>query len=146
MTLPADWPGGFWLHFVVFAIILVLFIFLMAMAFIYIERRASGRFQARVGPNRTGPFGIFQPVGDSVMPGGISRAMRMIPALVDIAEDVKALCPDAWFFNYSNPMTANCWAIRQATSCAVVGLCHGSRRYCLSGCIAPAGGRYLCQT
>jgi len=73
-------------------------------------------------------FGIFQPVGDSVMPGGVSRAMRMIPALVDIARDVMALCPDAWFFNYSNPMTANCWAIRRATHVPVVGLCHGTFR------------------
>lgn len=71
-------------------------------------------------------YGIYQPVGDTVMPGGISRAMRMIPALVDIARDVEELCPDAWFFNYSNPMTANCWAIREATGVPVVGLCHGT--------------------
>jgi alpha-galactosidase len=71
-------------------------------------------------------YGVYQPVGDSVMPGGISRAMRMIPALVDIARDVKELCPNAWFFNYSNPMTANCWAIRKATGIPVVGLCHGT--------------------
>jgi len=71
-------------------------------------------------------YGIYQPVGDSVMPGGISRAMRMIPALVDIARDVKALCPEALFINYSNPMTANCWAIRKATGMPVVGLCHGT--------------------
>ena len=71
-------------------------------------------------------YGIYQPVGDSVMPGGISRAMRMIPALVDIARDVKALCPGALFINYSNPMTANCWAIRKATGVPVVGLCHGT--------------------
>jgi alpha-galactosidase len=70
-------------------------------------------------------YGIYQPVGDSVMSGGVSRAMRMIPALVDIARDVQALCPGAWFFNYSNPMTANCWAIRKATGLPVVGLCHG---------------------
>lgn len=70
--------------------------------------------------------GIFQPVGDTVMPGGISRAMRMIPALVDIARDVGALCPQAQFFNYSNPMTANCWAILEATGVAVTGLCHGT--------------------
>jgi alpha-galactosidase len=70
-------------------------------------------------------YGVFQPVGDSVMPGGISRAMRMIPALVDIARDVQALCPAAHFFNYSNPMTANCWAIIEATGIPVVGLCHG---------------------
>jgi alpha-galactosidase len=70
-------------------------------------------------------YGIYQPVGDSVMAGGISRAMRMIPALVDIARDVKALCPEALFVNYSNPMTANCWAVRRATGVPVVGLCHG---------------------
>jgi alpha-galactosidase len=71
-------------------------------------------------------YGIYQPVGDTVMPGGISRAMRMIPALVDIAHDVKAFCPEAWFLNYSNPMTANCWAIRKATGVPVIGLCHGT--------------------
>jgi alpha-galactosidase len=73
-------------------------------------------------------YGIYQPVGDSVMPGGVSRAMRMIPALVDIARDVGELCPEAWFFNYSNPMTANCWAVRRATGVPVVGLCHGTFR------------------
>jgi alpha-galactosidase len=71
-------------------------------------------------------YGIYQPVGDTVMPGGISRAMRMIPALVAIARDVHSLCPNAWFFNYSNPMTANCWAVREATGVPVVGLCHGT--------------------
>lgn len=73
-------------------------------------------------------YGIFQPVGDSVMPGGISRAMRMIPAMVDIANDVKALAPDAYLFNYSNPMTANCWAVRRETGVNIVGLCHGAFR------------------
>jgi alpha-galactosidase len=71
-------------------------------------------------------YGIFQPVGDTAMPGGISRAMRMIPALVDIARDVADLCPGAKFFNYSNPMTANCRAVRKATGVPVVGLCHGT--------------------
>ena len=69
--------------------------------------------------------GVFQPVGDTMMPGGISRAMRMIPQMVAIAEDVADLCPDAHFFNYSNPMTAVCRAIRLKTGVPVVGLCHG---------------------
>jgi alpha-galactosidase len=71
-------------------------------------------------------YGIYQPVGDSVMAGGVSRAMRMIPALIEIARDVGDLCPGALFINYSNPMTANCWAIREATGVPVVGLCHGT--------------------
>ncbi|MBW7996623.1 MAG: hypothetical protein FVQ81_08685 [Candidatus Glassbacteria bacterium] len=70
-------------------------------------------------------YGIFQPVGDTVGPGGMSRALRMIPAMVAIAEDVLELCPDALFFNYSNPMTATCTAIRRATGASVTGLCHG---------------------
>ncbi|UVI33312.1 family 4 glycosyl hydrolase [Paenibacillus spongiae] len=70
-------------------------------------------------------YGIFQPVGDTAMPGGISRAMRMVPAMVDIARDAAKLCPDAFFFNYSNPMTVICRAISKATGTRAVGLCHG---------------------
>jgi alpha-galactosidase len=69
--------------------------------------------------------GIFVPVGDTVGPGGSSRALRMIPAMVAIAEDVLALAPDALFFNYSNPMAPVCRAIRKATGAQVIGLCHG---------------------
>ena len=68
---------------------------------------------------------IFQPVGDSVMPGGISRAMRMIPQMVAIANDVADLCPEAYFLNYSNPMTAICRAVRVKTGVPIIGLCHG---------------------
>jgi alpha-galactosidase len=70
-------------------------------------------------------YGIYQPVGDSVMPGGTSRALRMIPAMVDIARDVVDLAPGALFFNYGNPMAPVCRAIHKATGAPVVGLCHG---------------------
>ena len=70
-------------------------------------------------------FGIYQPVGDSVMPGGTSRALRMIPAMVDIAEDVLDLAPTALFFNYGNPMGPICRAVRKTTGADVIGLCHG---------------------
>jgi len=64
--LPSDWPGGFWLHFGVFTVIVLVFVLGMVMAIIYFERRGLGRFQARLGPNRTGPFGILQPVADAI--------------------------------------------------------------------------------
>jgi len=79
--------------------------------------------------------GIYQPVGDTAMPGGLSRALRMVPAMVAVAEDVLELCPDALFFNYGNPMTAVCRAIRKATGANVVGLCHG----------VPGVAQYLAQ-
>jgi alpha-galactosidase len=69
--------------------------------------------------------GVHQPVGDSVMPGGISRLLRMIPVMVEIAADVVALAPDAMLFNYSNPMTANVMAMVQYAGARTVGLCHG---------------------
>lgn len=65
-ALPPDWPGGFWVHFGVFTVILLVFILVMAMAIIYFERRAIGRFQVRIGPNRTGPFGVIQPIADAI--------------------------------------------------------------------------------
>lgn len=70
-------------------------------------------------------YGIFQPVGDTVMPGGTSRALRMVPAMVAVAQDILDLAPDALFFNYGNPMAPVCRAIRKATGANVTGLCHG---------------------
>jgi len=50
-------------------------------------------------------LGIWQPVGDTVGPGGFMRAMRTIPMFVEIAEAIKAYAPDAWVINYTNPMS-----------------------------------------
>ena len=70
-------------------------------------------------------YGIYQPVGDSVMPGGTSRALRMVPPMVEIAKDVVELAPKALFFNYANPMGVVCRAVRKETRAEMVGLCSG---------------------
>jgi NADH-quinone oxidoreductase subunit H len=64
--LKSDWPAGFWSHMIIFVVILFLFVIFMAMGFIYFERRVISRFQIRIGPNRVGPFGLFQPVADVI--------------------------------------------------------------------------------
>ena len=71
-------------------------------------------------------YGVFQPVGDTLMPGGISRALRMVPAMVDIVSDTKKIAPQAKFFNYSNPMAVICGALNQAVDFPVTGLCIGT--------------------
>ena len=43
-----------------------------------------------------------------------------------LPRDVQQLCPNAFFINYSNPMTAITWAIRKATGANVIGLCIGT--------------------
>ncbi len=70
-------------------------------------------------------YGIYQPVGDSVMPGGSSRALRMIHAMIGIARDVEELAPDALFFNYGNPMAPVCSAVNKSVGIPMTGLCHG---------------------
>lgn len=50
-------------------------------------------------------LGIWQPVGDTVGPGGFMRAMRTIPMFVEIAEAVRQYAPNAWVINYTNPMS-----------------------------------------
>jgi alpha-galactosidase/6-phospho-beta-glucosidase family protein len=68
--------------------------------------------------------GITQTVGDSVGPGGINRSLRNVPVLVGIGKDMEQICPDAWLFNITNPMTTLTRSVCRETSIKTVGLCH----------------------
>lgn len=69
-------------------------------------------------------YGVYMPVCDSVGPGGIMRAFRHIPVLVDMIKELEELSPKAWVFNYTNPVPTNCMAMaREAKRVKVVGLC-----------------------
>ncbi|MCZ8511581.1 alpha-glucosidase/alpha-galactosidase [Paenibacillus filicis] len=70
-------------------------------------------------------YGVDQCVGDTLGPGGVFFALRTIPVLLDLAEDMRELAPGALLLNYSNPMAMNTWALRRAGGIKVVGLCHG---------------------
>jgi alpha-galactosidase len=69
-------------------------------------------------------YGIFQTVGDTVGPGGWSRSMRNIPVVADIIRKVERHAPNAWFMNYSNPMTVLTRTIQKVSPVKSVGLCH----------------------
>jgi alpha-galactosidase len=69
-------------------------------------------------------YGVEQCVGDTLGPGGVFRALRTIPVLFDICEEVDTVAPDALLLNYVNPMAANCWAIDAGTGRPHIGLCH----------------------
>jgi alpha-galactosidase len=68
-------------------------------------------------------YGVYMVVADSIGPGGIMRAFRHIPPLVAVCKDLEEVSPKAWVFNYSNPATANCLAMRRASSMQAVSLC-----------------------
>jgi len=69
-------------------------------------------------------YGVEQCVGDTLGPGGVFRALRTIPVLLDLCDEMDELAPDALLLNYVNPMAANCWAVDAATGRPHVGLCH----------------------
>ncbi len=69
-------------------------------------------------------YGIYQSVGDTVGPGGLARALRNIPVVVEIAQTTARCCPNAWLLNYTNPMTTLCRAVTRETLIQTVGLCH----------------------
>ncbi len=69
-------------------------------------------------------YGLRQTIADTLGIGGIMRALRTIPVMVDVVEDMEELCPNATFLNYVNPMAMNCWGIRRASNIKFVGLCH----------------------
>ena len=80
-VLPPDWPSGnSWVHFAVFTMIGIALVMSMVIVFIYIERRVFGRFQSRIGPNRTGPFGVFQAFADAVK---VLLKENILPAKAD---------------------------------------------------------------
>jgi len=70
-------------------------------------------------------FGYYYAVGDTMGPGGMARAFRTIPIVLDIAKYMEKVCPNALLINYSNPMTAICRAVQKYTSIKIIGLCHG---------------------
>ena len=70
-------------------------------------------------------YGLRQTIADTSGVGAVSRALRTIPVLLGIADDMHELCPDAWMLNYTNPMAMNCWAWYEGSPHKnVVGLCH----------------------
>ena len=60
-----DWLAYALAGFVLAATIVNLLLMVTA-GYTWFERRALGRFQARLGPNRWGPFGMFQPIADGI--------------------------------------------------------------------------------
>ena len=70
-------------------------------------------------------YGLRQTIADTVGVGGIMRALRTVPVIKAILNDMEDVCPKATLLNYVNPMAMLCMAInRLAPELPMVGLCH----------------------
>ena len=73
-----------WIDALIRLAFIVLLMTINALALIYLERKVLARFQARVGPTRTGPMGILQSLAD---------AIKLLTK-----EDVRPHSADRWVF------------------------------------------------
>lgn len=69
-------------------------------------------------------YGLRQTIADTLGIGGIFRALRTIPIVLDMCRDMDDVCPDVLFLNYVNPMAMVTGAVLRATRIKTVGLCH----------------------
>lgn len=77
-------------------------------------------------------FGNNQVFGENGGPGGLFHSLRVIPPILEICEDVMDICPDAYFINFSNPMSRICLAIkRKFPKLKFIGLCHELEHFML---------------
>ena len=83
-------------------------------------------------------YGLRQTIGDTLGIGGIMRALRTIPVMDDFARDMREVCPDALFLNYTNPMAMLSGYMQRYTGIETVGLCH-SVQVCSEGLLKKLG-------
>lgn len=69
-------------------------------------------------------YGLRQTIADTLGIGGIFRALRTIPVMLDFAKDMEEVCPNALLLNYTNPMSMLSSAMLRGSSVQTIGLCH----------------------
>ncbi|MBI04931.1 MAG: glycosyl hydrolase family 4 [Pelagibacteraceae bacterium] len=70
-------------------------------------------------------YGIKQIYGENGGPGGLFHSLRIAPVILEICSDIVRICPDAFVFNYSNPMQRICHAVTtKYPELKFIGLCH----------------------
>ena len=83
-------------------------------------------------------YGLRQTIADTLGIGGIFRALRTIPVMMDIARDMEKVCSNAYFLNYTNPMAMLTGAMLKNSSVKAVGLCH-SVQVCVASLLSSLG-------
>ena len=56
-------------------------------------------------------YGMKQIYAENGGPGGLFHSLRIIPPILEICEDINRICPEAYVYNFSNPMQRICHAV-----------------------------------
>lgn len=69
-------------------------------------------------------YGLNFTIADTTGPGGLFRALRTYPVLIQLCHAIQKYCPDALVLNYSNPMSMNMAVFADQGINRAIGLCH----------------------
>jgi 6-phospho-beta-glucosidase len=91
--------------------------------FIDVQIRVGGNAQRVLDEKIPLNYGL---VGqETTGPGGMLKALRTIPVMLEIARDVERHSPEAWIINYTNPTGLVAEAVTKYTRAYMAGLCSG---------------------
>ncbi|MEW6354807.1 MAG: hypothetical protein AB1696_00660 [Planctomycetota bacterium] len=96
--------------------------------FIIITLTVGGGKQDLVTVETPLKYGFYQPVGDTLGPGGLMRIYSSYSTFKGFVTDMQKYCPQVLVINFTNPMTMVCRLMNRLSEhkVKVVGLCHGT--------------------
>lgn len=107
--------------------------------FIDVQIRVGGNAQRVLDEKIPLKYGIIGQ--ETTGPGGMLKAFRTIPVMLEIAKDVEQYSPDAWIVNYTNPTGLVTEAVTKHTRAKIAGLCSGGLfpQWCVSKALKVPG-------
>jgi 6-phospho-beta-glucosidase len=92
-------------------------------AFVVVQIRVGGNAQRVFDEKIPLKYGVIGQ--ETTGPGGMMKALRTIPVMLEIAKDIEQYSPEAWIINYTNPAGLVTEAVNNYTTTNIVGLCSG---------------------
>jgi 6-phospho-beta-glucosidase len=92
--------------------------------FVLTQIRVGGNAQRVLDEKIPLKYGVIGQ--ETTGPGGMFKALRTIPVILEIARDIEAYAPNAWMINYTNPTGLIAEAVNNYTHVTVAGLCAGA--------------------
>ncbi|HRE46531.1 MAG TPA: 6-phospho-beta-glucosidase [Aggregatilineales bacterium] len=90
--------------------------------FVIAQLRVGGMAARLIDETVPPRFGVIGQ--ETIGPGGLLKAMRTIPIMLGIAEDIERYCPSAWLLNFTNPSGMVTEALLHETKVKTLGLCN----------------------
>lgn len=87
-----------------------------------------GGMDARIQDERI-PLAFGLVGQETTGPGGMMKALRTIPVMLDLAQDMEDVCPGAWLINYTNPSGIIAEALGKYSRVRYVSLCSGPQHW-----------------